>query len=414
MTSNSFLFGEPVTVERLSWLEESLKYFFVNLHPDALRHPSREKNPFFIFFLTGDALYSLHDEETLPIWDIILALPSVQIVCDREELDLRGLSVAPLKMKYPNQISDQNGRKNSFPRSFWREIVRVWRQLEPGSGTFGFLHISSPYMNRSAQYSLTCLHAAIEEQMAPEFYGYLDGIHAGHVNQKPSEFKNIGEGFLEIMDIAKKKNLPFTMLACSRCAAARGYSTWDDGKGVVISTCTIEPCKIRNLNATIDRFSRGHPIAAETAGIISTRKPAETRLETWGRKEPDAPSLVVVITHSPYGTEFTFGGLSLAIAAAHQSIATRVIFVENGIYALTGTHIAEADDVFFNMQDVIDAAAGSENLELYAHVPSLQRRSIQKNKRLNGVLDIGTKELAQLLYSAPKGISANHQRILFF
>ncbi len=414
MTSNSFLFGEPVTPERLSWLAESLKYFFVNLHPDALRHPSREKNPFFIFFLTGDALYSLHDEETLPIWDIILALPSVQLVCDREELDLRGLSVASLKMKYPNQISDQNGRQNSYPRSFWREIIRVWRQLEPGSGTFGYLQLLSPYMNRSSQYSLTCLHAAIEEQMSPELYGYLDGIHVSHINQKPSEFKNIGEGFLEIGEIAWKKNLPFMMLACGRCAEARGYSTWDDGKGIVISGCTIEPCKIRNLNAIVDRFSKGHPIAGESAGIISIVKAAESRPEQWGRKEPDAPSLVIVITRSPYGTEHTFGGLSFAIASAHQGIATRVIFLENGIYALTGTHIAESDDVFFNMQDVIDAAAGSEKLELYAYVPSLQKRSIQKNKRLNGVLDIGTSELAQLLYSPPKGINANHQRILFF
>ncbi len=414
MASNSFLFGETMTAERLSWLAESLKYFFVNLHPDALRHPSRDKNPFFVFFLTGDAVYSLHDEETLPLWDIILSLPSVHLVCDREELDLRGLSVSSLKMKYPNQVFDQNGRQNSYPRSFWREIIRVWRQLEPGSGTFGYLQLSSPYMNRSSQYSLTCLHAAIEEQLSPELYGYLDGIHVSHINQKPAEFKNIGEGLLEIEKIAGKKNLPFLILACSRCAEARGYSTWDDGKGIVISTCTIEPCKIRNLNVIIDRFRRGHPIAAESAGIISITKAPESKTELWGKKEPDAPSMVILITHSPYGTEHTFGGLSFAIASSHQGIATRVIFLENGIYALTGTHAAESDDIFFNMQDVIDTAAGNENLELYAHMPSLQKRSIQKNKRLNGVLDIGTKELAQLLFSPPKGVYANQQRILFF
>jgi tRNA 2-thiouridine synthesizing protein C len=414
MASNSFLFGEAIAAERLSWLSESLKYFFVNLHPDALRHPSRDKNPFFVFFLTGDAVYSLHDEETLPLWDLILSLPSVWLVCDREELDLRGLSVSSLKMKYPNQVFDQNGRQNSYPRSFWREIVRVWRQIEPGSGTFGYLQLSSPYMNRSSQYSLTCLHAAIEEQMAPELYGYLDGIHVSHTNQKPAEFKNIGENFLKIKEIAGKKNLPFLMLACSRCAAARGYSTWDDGKGIVISTCSIEPCKIRNLNVIIDRFRRGHPIAGGSAGIISISKTSENKPGLWIKKEPDAPSQVIVITYSPYGTEYTFGGLSFAIASAHQGIATRVIFLENGIYALTGTHATESDDIFFNIQDVIDTAAGSKNLELYAHMPSLQKRSIQKNKRLKGVLDIGTKELAQLLFSPPKGVYANQQRILFF
>jgi len=414
MASNSFLFGEELSAERLSWLAESLKNFFVTIHPDALRNPSRDKDPFFVFFLTGDSLYSLHDEETLPLWDIILSLPSVRLVCDREELDLRGLSISSLKMKYGSNISDQNGRQNSYPRSFWRELVRLWRRHEPGSGVFGFLQLSSPYMNRPCQYSLTCLHAAVEEQMAPEVYGYLDGIHISHLTQKPAEFKNIGEGFLDLEQIAGKMDLPFMMLACSRCADARGYSTWDDGKGIVISTCTIEPCRIRNLNVMIDRFAKGHPIAGVSSGIIGITKSTETRPENWGRRESPSPSQVIMITHSPYGTEYTFGALSLAIASTHQGIATRVIFLENGVYALTGAHRAESDDVFFNMQDVIDAASGSENLELYAHTPSLQKRSVQKNKQLKGVLDIGNQELAQLLFSAPKTAGGNHQRILVF
>jgi len=414
MASNSFLFSDELTAERLAWLADSLKNFFVTIHPDALRHPSRDKDPFFIFFLTGDSLYSLHDEETLPLWDIILSLPSVKLVCDREELDLRGLSISSLKMKYPNNISDQNGRQNSYPRSFWRELVRVWRRHEPGSGIFGFLQISSPYMNRPCQYSLTCLHAAVEEQMSPEVYAYLDGIHISHSNQKSTEYKNIGEGFLELELIAGKKTLQFLMLACSRSAGARGYNTWDDGRGIVISTCTIEPCKIRNLNVLIERFSKRHPISAESAGIVGITKESETHLESWGKKESSSPSQVIIITHTPYGTESTFGALSFAIAAAHQGIPTRVIFLENGIYALTGKHGAESDDVFFNMQDVIDAASGSENLEFYAHIPSLQKRAIQKNRLLKGVLDIGTPDLAQLLFSAPKNAGGNHQRILFF
>jgi len=414
MVSNSFLLSEFITAERLSWLAESLKHFFVNLHPDALRHPSRDKNPFFIFFLTGDALYSLHDEETLTIWDIILSLPSVQIVCDREELDLRGLSVTPLKMKYPNQVSDQNGRQNIYPRLFWREIIRVWRQLEPGSSTFGYLQLSSPYMYRASQYSLTCLHAAIEEQMSPEFYGYLDGIHASHVNQKPAEFKNIGEGFLKIKEIAGKKNLPFLMLSCGQSAAARGYNTWDDGKGVIISTCTIEPCRIRNLNMMVDRFRRNHLILGESAGSVDISQSLKTGREVWEKKEHTPPSLVIVITRSPYGTEHTLGGLSFAIACAHHGIATRVIFLENGIYSLTGTQVAEPDDIFLNVQEVLNAAGGNENLELYAYLPSLHARNIQKNRKLNAVLDIGPGELMALLFSPPRGVMASHQRILFF
>ena len=92
MTSNMFLFSHPLSAERLSWIAESLKYFFVSLHPDALRHPSRENKPFFNFFITGDALYSLHEEESLRIWDITPVTPLRSLlICDRRELDLRGL-----------------------------------------------------------------------------------------------------------------------------------------------------------------------------------------------------------------------------------------------------------------------------------------------------------------------------------
>ena len=107
MTTNSFLLSYDLTAERLSWIAESLKYFYVNIHPDAFRHPSREKNPIFCFFITGDALYSLNEEETLQIWDVILSLPSVWLICDRRELDLRGLSLSSLMMKFPEQVFDQ-------------------------------------------------------------------------------------------------------------------------------------------------------------------------------------------------------------------------------------------------------------------------------------------------------------------
>ncbi|MDD5025733.1 MAG: hypothetical protein PHN79_11615, partial [Methanoregula sp.] len=36
-------FSSAQTAEPLSWIAESLKYFCINIHPDALRHPSRDK-----------------------------------------------------------------------------------------------------------------------------------------------------------------------------------------------------------------------------------------------------------------------------------------------------------------------------------------------------------------------------------
>ena len=45
---------------------------------------------------------------------------------------------------------------------------------------------------------------------------------------------------------------------------------------------------------------------------------------------------------------------------------------------------------------------------------SFHKRNVQKNKKLNVVLDIGPNELTKLLFSPPRGVNANYQRILFF
>ncbi|MDD5188379.1 MAG: DsrE family protein [Methanoregula sp.] len=414
MTSIWFLLSSALTAERLSWIAESLKYFYINIHPDALRHPSRDKNTKFRFFITGDALYSLHEEETLQIWDLILSLPSVCLICDRRELDLRGLSVSSLIMKFPGLVFDQKETDQPDSWSFWKEIIRVCRQIDPDSKTLGYLQISSPYMNRSCQYSLACLQAVVKEGISPELYAYLDGVHVTHNNQNPGVFRNIGTGFQEIWEIARSTNHPFLMLACGRSAAARGYNTWDGGKGTIVSACSIEPCKIRNLNAIVYRFRDSHCILGESVGLIDISECLATGRNLWENKKPTPPSLVIMITHTPYGTEHAFGGFAFAIACAHNGIATRVIFLEDGIYSLTGTQTADPDDLFFNMQDIVNAAGGNKNLELYAHMPSFHKRNVQKNPRMNAVLDIGPGELANLLFSPPRGVIANTQRILFF
>lgn len=413
MTSNSFLLSNALTAERLSWIAESLKYFYVNIHPDALRHPSQNKNPKFCFFITSDALYSIHEEETLQIWDLILSLPSVYLTCDSRELDLRGLSVSSLMMKFPGQVFNQKETDQPDSQSFWKEIIRVCRQMDSDTNILGYLQISSPYMYRSSQNSLTCLHAVVKEGLSPEIYAYLDGVHITHINQNPTEFKNIGTGFQEVGDLARNTNHSFLMLACERSAAERGYNTWDDGKDTIISSCTIEPCKIRNLNIIVDRFRHSHCILGESIGLIDISQVLATGREPWEKKKSTPPSLVVMITHTPYGTEHTFGGLAFAIACAHEGIATRVIFLEDGIYSLTGIQRAEPDDIFFNIQDAVDAAGGNKNLELYAYLPSFHKRNVQKNTKMNAVLDIGPSELTNLLFSPPHGVIANHQRILF-
>ena len=56
MTSHFFLLSDTLTTERLSWLEESLKFYFIQIYPESLMYQATAKSPVFTFLLTGDAL----------------------------------------------------------------------------------------------------------------------------------------------------------------------------------------------------------------------------------------------------------------------------------------------------------------------------------------------------------------------
>jgi tRNA 2-thiouridine synthesizing protein C len=93
---------------------------------------------------------------------------------------------------------------------------------------------------------------------------------------------------------------------------------------------------------------------------------------------------------------------------------TRVIFIEDGVYGLSGSHLLEKGTPSFNLQEMINLVAGSDNLQFFAFQPSLHLRGVTKNPKLNAVLDIGMPELGNLIFSSPKGVQAGHQRVLFF
>ena len=414
MSSHFFLLEDTISPERLSWIEECLKFFFVKLNPENLLHSTKNRDTIFSLFLTGDSLYSLQNPETQQIWEIILSMPSVKLVCDSQELALRGISVERLRMKNPDQVIIHNSIALNGQPSFWKDVMKQARQHEqPVPSLVGYLHLTSPYMHRSSNAMLDCLHAVLECHASIDLYCYLDGVHVGHLGQKPSEFDNIGEGLTELSEKAAKRGLQCQMLACGRCAAARGYSTWDDGKGVVVSTCAIKPLRIRNLNETIDQFRRNHIILAGNCASIQLKK--DGMRATFSVLDNErSPPLTILITSHPYGTESAFGGISLAIAAASQGILTRVIFIEDGVFSLTGNHRLDKQSPLFNMQEVIDAVSGSENLQIFCFTPSLQKRGLTKNAKLNGVLDIGIADFGNLLFYSPNGVAANHQRVLFF
>jgi len=415
MTAHFFLLSSPVPVERLSWIEECLKFFFVQLYPETLMHRKTAESPLFSFFLTGDALYSLEDPETLQVWDIILSFTSVRIICDRQELDLRGIGIGPLRMKYPDQVIDTNCSGADGKPSFWKDLAKAARQSkQPLPGTVGWFQTGSPYMHRSAWHGISFLTAALEERLSAELYAYLDGVHIGHLGQRPTDAENISEGLIALNEQATAAGLDFLALACGRCATSRGYSTWDDGQGAVISTCTIKLFKIRDLSQMIDRFMHPHTILSSDAGALHLMKPNAAISFDRAENTSKVPPVTILITKHPYSTEIVFGAVSLAVACAHAGILTRVIFLENGIYAVTGNHRALPGSAVYNIQDVINTVAGKENLHFFAFSPSFQKRGITKEKSLNAVLDIGYPGLGKIFFYPPGNVQAEHQRVLVF
>jgi tRNA 2-thiouridine synthesizing protein C len=415
MTANIFLLSTPVTLERLSWIEESLKFFFVQLYPETLMHQPKGESPVFTFLVTGDALYSLDDPETRQVWTIILSLSAVQLICDRQELELRGVSAGQLKMKFPDQVITTNSLSADGQPSFWNDVVALARQTKPPlPGTVGWLQCESPYMHRSAWHGLQFLSAALTDRLAIDLYAYLDGVHIGHIGQAPTDAENIAAGIEELFERAARHSLPCQVIACNRNATARGYSTWDDTQGVVISTCAIKPVKIRDLNVMIDRIRQNHVILAPNSGDIQVLKRGSGPSFDRAEKSSTAPPVIILVTKSPYSTELVSGAIAFAAACAHAGILTRVVFMEDSVYALSGTHRVPANSAIYNLQDVINAVAGSENLHFFAFTPSFQKRGISKDKSLNAVLELGYPGLGKIFFYPPGNVQAEHQRVLVF
>lgn len=415
MTLQLFLLSGSIRQERLSWIEECLKFFFIQLYPETLTHQKTSEVPVFTFFLTGDALYSLSDPELLPIWNIILSFPPVRIVCDHEELMLRGISTGPLRMKFPEQVieTDLKGPEGNTP--FWQDLVNATRESKsPLPGTAGWFQTESPYMHRSALYGLRFLSAAAGDHLSIELLAYLDGVHCGHHGQNPSDDENVGAGIVALQEKALAVHVTFTALGSGKSATARGYSTWNDGQGQIISTCTVRPFRIRDISWIIERLCQLHPILAADSAILSLKKQPGPHSFDRAERSSRAPPVIILVTKRPYSTGHADGAISLAVACAHAGILTRVVFIEDGIYCLTGPHRSHAGQGTTSIQDLINMVAGNENLHFFAFTPSFQKRGIAKEKGLNAVLDIGYPGLGKIFFYPPGNVQAGHQRVFFF
>jgi tRNA 2-thiouridine synthesizing protein C len=414
MTVHFFLLRDTLTVERLGWIDELLKFYFLNLDPRSFRHTTHDREAAFIVFLTGDALYSLLNPPTVELWESLFSLPSIKIVCDQEELALRGITVERLKMKNPDLVITHNSLALNGRPSFWKDVMKYARQHElPMPSTIGYLHIASPYMHHSSATLLHCLGAALESHASWDLYCYLDGIHTGHQGQAPLDTENVGDGLEDLEMRAGKRGLHGQIMASANCAAARGYCTHEEGKEGLVPTCMIRPVRIRSLDEIAAQFRSNHIILAENCASIAIKKetirPGLSFDEKWR-----VPPVTILVTRHPYGSEYASGALAFAIACAAKEIQTRVIFIEDGVYTLAGIQTFDNKPNCYDLQEAIDAASGSENLQFFVFTPSLQARNMHRHPKLTGVIPIGISDLGNLLFYPPTGIVANHQRVLFF
>jgi sulfur relay (sulfurtransferase) complex TusBCD TusD component (DsrE family) len=258
--------------------------------------------------------------------------------------------------------------------------------------------------------------AAMNFNISPELYLFADGIHSAHRDQNTLEFENIGDSIDELARIAHNKGLSPLFLACSQSATIRGYSTFKNEKGTIISSCSIPPIKIKSLQDITERFKRDHQVISHSSFMIQARTTGKSLLypKITESKKSQAPPLVILATGTPYGTEMTFDAISFASACAFHDIPTRVVFIENGVYSLWGHHITPGERMIFNIQDVISLTRETGNLELYTYTPSLQQRGLISREIMKSSLAIGSTDFGRIIFELPAGSEAPFQRIMIF
>ncbi len=391
MACSTFLFCDPIPAERIRWIAASIVAWN---DKSSTEHPGSVK-----VFLTGDALFSLIDARARPAWAVVSILPSVQIIADGDELQLQGLR-DPVCSGFPQVKITGVGDQGPF----WEELVTALKEEWAGAKNAAFLLCNSPYMSRVPVYMLRFLSRVEKTGLHPELYSYLDGVHTLHDGQRPSEFENIGRGVAALAGAAVQSGRDPWFAACSRCATARGYYQMNPGTGFCEPASCIQDITIRPLKEILARFSSNHPIVSHASGAI---------VPGTGRGG-GVPHLVVFITNPPYCTEWTFGGMSLALAAAMDGIPTMVIFIEEGVYALHGTHEVPKNDKVFNIQEMVAVTTDVNALQYFVHAPSLEDRGIDISGEFSLVRKVTNEDLARILFQPDTECSAPATRMIFF
>lgn len=392
--SSFFFFCDEIQPERLQWLKECIAV------PDwrSSGSPDDNNGVHCTLYLTGDALFGLIAPAARQAWEAISGTNGLELIADGTELDLHGIT-GMVTSAFPG-IRIAGG--NASGDSFWQMVVSRLIMDKDGLRSAGFLLCHGPYMSRVPVFALRFLECALSSGISPEIYAYLDGVHAVHTGQRPSEFQNIGKEISGLAERAVTNGKDPWFSACSRCSTARGYYLQNPATGFCEPSSCISEMTIRNLKEILGRFPTPHPILSNMCGGIAGTSPG------------DSPGLVVFITKTPYYAEWTFGGVSLAVAAAMGGIRTTVVFIEQGIYSVVGTHEVSQGDRIFNVQEMIMATGDVPDLNYVVYTPSLHERNVKIEDMFDMVRPVNPDDLAGIIREQSEPERIRSTRIFIF
>ena len=330
------LLSSHISKERLLWLQMVL--------PSRTDPADPNSPPSVMFYLCGDALYSLVHPETAPLWQELGKKPGVQIIAETEDLTDMGL---------PGTLGPGLVKKGN------REVLFLKEGEVPVSSA-GFLHLYSPYMHRHTDQFLACIDQAVSLSVPLSVILYLDGVHLCHTNQVTTEFENVERGLDQIQHKAMDTGTSLTITACQRCSQARGYlhpGPLEDQ----IAPCFRKEVEVSGLSQLIPFFSSAEIVLSTDCMDIAGM----------GNE-----AYVMVITGTPYGTEHTFGAISFAVALAGKNIPTYVIFAEDGAYCYIPAPDSRFSGTVRDIHGVIEATAIPGLLEYAVLECSLSERGI--------------------------------------
>jgi len=402
MAGNVFLFGSVLSPERMSWIENAIKKYYEEKPAGGATSHEPGSPGSFSFFLTGDAVYSLTEAETQTAWSSLISLPDVHVTADSDATVIRGILKTLMEERYPDSVIEP-GRSET--PTFWSSVLNQTSGAHPGKPTIGWIQLFSPYSSPAASEGIACLSTALEHNLNVSVFLFLDGCHAVHTGQVPETGINIGESLGMIAGRSAEKGLSCTILTDRYSSNTRGYLSWDNGSGTMGSSCTIRPARIRDIDVMIRQMRTVPVLLSENSGYI----PFSSALG------PGQNPVVILITHTPYSSEFVYDGISLAVACANQGILTRIIFLEDGVYAVSGEHQAPEGSPAGTIPGLISHLPKISTMQFFVLIPSLALRGISKNGKLTMVTEIDYEGLAGILFRPEQNDSDSiAQRILFF